>query len=116
MQCRRRIATALSVHGSRSAERIARTQPSNPRSTPLIGNVKISLPNEKHARKVRDLRQAAILPPVNSMTHAFHIDAYPSSPKRDARLHACRVLIEVPRIALPTMGSKRNSFGTTTID
>ena len=65
---------------------------------------------------MRDLRQAAILPLVNSMTHAFHLDAYPTSPKRDARLRACGVFIEVPHGALLPMGSKRNSFGTTRID
>lgn len=78
---------------------------------PLVGDVKISLPNEKHARKVRDLRQAAIRPLVNSMTHAFHIDAYPSLPKRDARLRACE-----RHDALLPESSKRNSYGTTSID
>ena len=51
------------------------------------------------------------------MTLAFHIDAYPTSPKRDARLRGCGVLIEVPHGALLPMGSKRNRyFGTTSID
>lgn len=50
------------------------------------------------------------------MTHAFHIDAYLPSPKRDARLRACGVLIEVPRDALLPENSKRHSFGTTSID
>lgn len=45
------------------------------------------------------------------MTFAFHIDAYPTSPKRDARLRAYE-----RHGALLAMGSKRNSFGTTSID
>ena len=45
------------------------------------------------------------------MTHAFHIDAYPSSPKRDARLRACE-----RHDALLPESSKRNSYGTTSID
>ena len=45
------------------------------------------------------------------MTLAFHIDAYPTSPKRDARLRACE-----RRDALMLQTSKRNYFGTTTID
>ena len=48
---------------------------------------------------------------TNSMTHSFHIAALLPSPKRDAGLRACE-----RRDALMLQISKRNYFGTTTID
>jgi len=78
---------------------------------PLVGDVKILLPNEKCARKVRHLALRRSSEPKNSMTHSFHIAALLPSPKRDAGLRACE-----RRDALLPKTGMRNYQGSPTID
>ena len=78
---------------------------------PLVGDVKILLPNEKGARKVRHLAFRRFFEQTNSMTHSFHIAALLPSPKRDAGLRACE-----RRDALLPESGKRNYQGSTHID
>ena len=81
------------------------------RIPPLVGDVKILLPNEKGARKVRHLAFRRFFEHTNSMTHSFHIAALLPSPKRDAGLRACE-----RRDALLPESGKRNYQGSTHID
>ena len=81
------------------------------RNPPLVGDVKILLPNEKGARKVRHLAFRRFFEHTNSMTHSFHIAALLPSPKRDAGLRACE-----RRDALLPESGKRNYQGSTHID
>ena len=81
------------------------------RIPPLVGDVKILLPNKKGARKVRHLAFRRFSESKNSMTHSFHIAALLPSPKRDAGLRACE-----RRDALLPESGKRNYFGNTHID
>ena len=79
---------------------------------PLVGDVKILLPIENDARKVRNLRHAGESSNTEfPMTHSRHIASSIPSRKRDAGLRACE-----RRDALMLQISKRNYFGTTTID
>jgi len=81
------------------------------KNPPLVGDVKILLPNKKGARKVRHLALRRFPEQKNSMTHSFHIAALLPSPKRDAGLRACE-----RRDALLPESGKRNYFGNTHID
>ena len=81
------------------------------KNPPLVGDVKILLPNEKGARKVRHLAFRRFPEHTNSMTHSFHIAALLPSPKRDAGLRACE-----RRDALLPKTGMRNYQGSTTID
>ena len=78
---------------------------------PFVGDVKISLPNQKGARKVRHLAARRFFEHTSSMTHSFHTAALLPSPTRDAGLRACE-----RRDALLPASGKRNYFGYTHID